>query len=201
MRQDPSPKPKPCVRTQDAGGPGLRGTGRRRCARRLAAPPLPRPSTSLVIFSSLPVHAFQRESRKKQQQRRGEGGDKSDGETVRGRGGPPPCRPIRSVRGGGPHVMLSRVRPACSSPAGGDRPGLAVGEEEFQASRLGAGPRSAGPGLRTLACTPSVLFPHRRGRHAVPVTWVRIRVDPQTERRGRTPLCRGTEETPPLMSQ
>jgi hypothetical protein len=39
-------------------------------------PPLARAlhSTSLVIFSSLPVHAFQRESRKKQQQRRGEGG-------------------------------------------------------------------------------------------------------------------------------
>lgn len=79
-------------------------------------PPLARAlhSTSLVIFSSLPVHAFQRESRKKQQ-RRGEGGDKSDGETVRGRGGPPPCRPIRSVRGG-PRTSCSpgsgpRVRP------------------------------------------------------------------------------------------
>lgn len=107
-------------------------------------PPLARAlhSTSLVIFSSLPVHAFQRESRKKQQQRRGEGGrgQKRRRNSAGSRRAPTlPADPFRPG-GGGP------ARHALPGPARVFVPG---GWGQARACRGGRGIPSVTPGSWT----------------------------------------------------
>lgn len=112
-----------------------------------------------------PMHAFQRESRKRSGGRRETKATSNSGAT-----GPPPTHPFPPSC---PHLSSSTPAPACTAAA--------VGKEEFQASRrprrtdrcVGRGPHPARPPL------PPCVHPKRPSRTGKPNRTTHLRVGPR----------------------